>query len=158
MKSQVFYYALALLVGGSLLFPSCKGKKKLTSVTDTAQVSQQIEEEVTETKTTPVPVESNKPAVSTAVKLENYFESIANASSLGSANNSIKEAESMFNSGDAPVLIIFYAASGNAEYDEPTTINKYLNYLKDTKKSINRVEDYTLDNSGKIKELVLYRK
>ncbi len=156
MKIRLLYHVLILLTGVSLIFSSCKGKKKLTSVSDTAQVSQQIEEEVEEKDASEETY--YKPEASTAVTLENYFQSIANASSLASANNSIQEAQSMFNSGDAPVLIIFYAAGGKAEYDEPTTINKYLNYLKDTKKSINRVEDYTLDNSGKIKELVLYRK
>ncbi|XOV94774.1 MAG: nucleoid-structuring protein H-NS [Bacteroidota bacterium] len=155
MKIRLFYHFLILLVGGAIVFSSCKGKKKLTSVTDTAQVSQEIQKEV-DTKT--IPIETAKTEASTAVKLESYFSSIANAPSLTSANNSIQEAQAMFNSGDAPVLIIFYASGGKAEYDEPTTINKYLNYLKDTKKSINRVEDFTLDSSGKIKELVLFRK
>ncbi len=155
MKIRLLYQFLILLFGLSVIFSSCKSKKKLTSVSDTAQVSQQIEEEVEDNKEEET---YYKPEASTAVKLENYFNSIANAPTLTSANNSIREAESMFNSSDAPVLIIFYAAGGKAEYDEPTTINKYLNYLKDVKKSINRVEDYTLDSNGKIKELVLFRK
>lgn len=156
MKVRLLYQFLILFFGVSVIFSSCKSKKKLTSVSDTAQVSQQIEEEVEENKEKEETY--YKPEASTAVKLENYFNSIANAPSLTSANNSIREAESMFNSSDAPVLIIFYAAGGKAEYDEPTTINKYLNYLKDVKKSINRVEDYTLDSNGKITELVLFRK
>ncbi len=155
MKIRLLYQFLILLFGLSVIFSSCKSKKKLTSVSDTAQVSQQIEEEVEDNKEEET---YYKPEASTAVKLESYFNSIANAPTLTSANNSIREAESMFNSSDAPVLIIFYAAGGKAEYDEPTTINKYLNYLKDVKKSINRVEDYTLDSNGKIKELVLFRK
>lgn len=157
MKIRLLYQLMILLVGVSVFFSSCKSKKKLTSVTDTAQVSQELEEEA-EDNANAQEETYYKPEASTAVKLESYFNSIANAPSLTSANNSIREAESMFNSSDAPVLIIFYAAGGKAEYDEPTTINKYLHYLKDTKKSINRVEDYTLDSNGKIKELVLFRK
>ncbi len=152
---RLLYQLFIILFGMSLVFSSCKSKKKLTSVTDTAQVSQEIEEEVADTRDE---VSNNKPEASTAVKLESYFGAIANAPTLSSANSSIQEAQSMFSTSDAPVLIIFYAAGGKAEYDEPTTIVKYLNYLKDTKKSINRVEDFTLDSSGKIKELVLFRK
>lgn len=155
MKIRLLYQFVILLVGVSVFFSSCKSKKKLTSVTDTQQVSQELEAEAEDNAKEET---YYKPEASTAVKLESYFTSIANAPSLTSANNSIREAESMFNSSDAPVLIIFYAAGGKAEYDEPTTINKYLHYLKDTKKSINRVEDYTLDSDGKIKELVLFRK
>ena len=155
MKIRLLYQFVILLVGVSVFFSSCKSKKKLTSVTDTQQVSQELEAEAEDNAKEET---YYKPEASTAVKLESYFTSIANAPTLTSANNSIREAESMFNSSDAPVLIIFYAAGGKAEYDEPTTINKYLHYLKDTKKSINRVEDYTLDSDGKIKELVLFRK
>lgn len=156
MKMRLLYQLFIILFGMSLVFSSCKSKKKLTSVSDTAQVSQEIEEEVEETKE--ADESYYKPEATTAVKLESYFSAIANAPTLASANSSIQEAQSMFSTTDAPVLIIFYAAGGQAEYDEPTTIANYLNYLKDTKKSINRVEDYTLDSGGKIKELVLFRK
>jgi hypothetical protein len=64
----------------------------------------------------------------------------------------------LFSSPDAPVLVIFYAASGQEEFEEPTTISKYLNYVKDVKKSPNVVSEYVTDPQGRIKELVLVRK
>ena len=68
---------------------------------------------------------------------------------------SIEEALSMFSSPDAPLLIVFYEANGKASYDQPTTIEKYLNYLKDTGNASAQVEEIVKDSNGKIKEIVL---
>lgn len=157
MKISVVLQSFMIVLVVASVLSSCKNKKKLTSVSDTAQVSEELKNEMEDSKDEEEGSEY-KPEASIAVKLENYFDAIASASSLTSANSSIREASSMFSSSDAPVLIIFYAADGKEEYDEPTTISKYLNYLKDVKKSPNRVEDYTLDSNGKIKDLVLFKK
>ena len=44
------------------------------------------------------------------------------------------------------------------DYDRPTTINQYLEHLKDQKKNINRVHNIEYDTKGKIVELELIKK
>jgi len=53
------------------------------------------------------------------------------------------------------VLIIIAQSGGITDYDEPTTIQKYLNYLKDQKKKADTIENIVFDDAGKIKELEL---
>jgi len=89
------------------------------------------------------------------VKLDQYFEAIANSSNLASTNNSISEALALFASADAPVLIVISGSGDQKDYDRPTTIKNYLNYLKDQKKNINKIENLQFDNSGKITEVEL---
>ncbi len=97
------------------------------------------------------------PTLSGAPKLEQYFSAISNASNLTAANNSISEALSMFSSDQTPVLIVISEEGGEKDYDKPTTIKAYLNYLKDQKKNINRVSNLVMDDAGKIKELELVK-
>lgn len=141
---------LALVVG----FSACKNKKKVAEVSDPQEVKAQIEEELSDVEED---VDSPEPAAEPAksVKLEGYFSAIANAPSANSANGSISEALTMFGRPDAPVLIVIYRADGTTDYDEPTTIKKYLEYLKDTGNNKATVEEMILDDYGKIKELVL---
>jgi hypothetical protein len=89
--------------------------------------------------------------------LAGYFANIANASSVSQANMQIVEALKMFNSPEAPVLIIIAKSGSQVDYDRPTTIKNYLNYLKDTKNNINKVEKISYDSNGKIKELELIK-
>lgn len=89
--------------------------------------------------------------------LSGYFSSIASASSVSQANMLIADALKLFSSPDAPVLIIISKSDDIVDYDRPTTIKNYLNYLKDTKNNINQVEKIIYDNSGKIKELELIK-
>lgn len=91
------------------------------------------------------------------VKLEQYFNAIGGASSVASANNSINEALSLFSSGDAPVLIVISESGGQKDYDRPTTIKEYLNYLKDQKKSADKIGNLQFDSSGKITEVELVK-
>ncbi|HEU5292542.1 MAG TPA: nucleoid-structuring protein H-NS [Cyclobacteriaceae bacterium] len=90
-----------------------------------------------------------------ATRLNEYFQAIASSPNVTSANNSINEALSMFSSPEAPVLIVISEYDGKKDYDRPTTIGKYLNYLKDQKKNINAISDLKTDASGKITELEL---
>jgi hypothetical protein len=46
---------------------------------------------------------------------------------------------------------------GVKDYDRPTTIKAYLNYLKDVKKNINRVGKLQVNNSNKITEVELIK-
>lgn len=143
---------LAMVVG----FSSCKNKKKLTEMSDPVEVREEIAQEEMEEEEPEVVEERVVVKEPTKeAKLNNYFGAIATSSSTSAANASINEALSMFSNGDAPVLIVIYNEGGKPSYDEPTTIEKYLNYLKDTKNNKAKVEEVVYDTNGKIKELVL---
>ena len=90
-------------------------------------------------------------------KLNQYFSSIANASSESAANNTISEALNMFTSKEAPVLIIIYENTQEnvVDYDEPTTIDKYLHYLKIVDRKPDTIKDIKFNANGKISELIL---
>ena len=102
--------------------------------------------------------EEREHAQSTNVVLENNFRSIANAGSTSQANRVINETLGLFESNNVPVLIIISQAGGFNDYDRPTTIEKYLNYLKDQKISRNSVNDIKYNANGKISELELIKK
>jgi hypothetical protein len=94
-------------------------------------------------------------------KLENTFQGIADAGKSGNltqASELIKSTLPLFVSDDTPVLIIIAKDGSMIDYDKPTTILRYLNFLKDQKSSRNAVDSYLLDNNGKIKELDLIKK
>lgn len=86
------------------------------------------------------------------------FKSVANAATLTVANNRIDQALKLFASEDIPVLIIISQENGMKDYDRPTTIKKYLEYLKDVKEFDNGIENIVLDNNGKITEIELIKK
>jgi hypothetical protein len=90
-------------------------------------------------------------------KLEEYFNSISNSTNEASANSSINEALSLFASSDTPVLIVIHESGGQKDYDRPTTIRNYLNYLKDQKKQADKIGNLQFDNSGKITEVELVK-
>ena len=102
--------------------------------------------------------EEREHAQSTNVVLENNFRSIANAGSTSQANRVINETLGLFESNNVPVLIIISQAGGFNDYDRPTTIEKYLNYLKDQRISRNSVNDIKYNANGKISELELIKK
>ena len=86
------------------------------------------------------------------------FNSIANAGSVSQANRVINETLGMFESPNVPVLIIIKQNAGFNDYDRPTTIEKYLNYVKDQKKAAEKVFDIKYNANGKINELELIKK
>jgi hypothetical protein len=141
-----------------LLGISCKNKKKVSDLSDTQQVAQEISQEIETYEETDTDADKEStPEVSRtkSEQISKYFSAISNASSIPEANSNINEALSMFSSSEAVVLIAIYQGEGQVDYDEPTTIAKYLNYLKDQKKNPNRVQDIVFDQNGKVKELVL---
>lgn len=91
-------------------------------------------------------------------KLEQYFNAIGGASSVASANSSINEALALFSSGETPVLIVISESGGQKDYDRPTTIKDYLNYLKDQKKRADKIGNLQFDSSGKITEVELIKR
>ena len=134
-----------------LAMGACKSKKKVVEATPAPAP---VEEPAPTPTPTPQP-SAEEVAVS---KLENYFNAIANASNVQSANSTIQETQSMFSNQNTPVLIVIHEENGVKDYDEPTTINHYLNYLKDTKKNLNFISDIRMDGSGKVSELELRRR
>ena len=103
--------------------------------------------------------ERNKQEAQAAnVTLERNFSSIARAGSVSQANRTINETLGMFESPNVPVLIIISQNVGFNDYDRPTTIEKYLNYLKDQKISPNKVHEIKYNANGKINELELIKK
>ena len=94
-------------------------------------------------------------------QLENSFNSIVRSSQngdLSGADNTIQKTLQLFSSGDAPVLIIISREGSIVDYDKPTTIQRYLNLLKDTKANRNNIDAIMTDATGKIKGLDLIKK
>ena len=91
-------------------------------------------------------------------KIDDYLESVVNNKSLEMANTRINETLKFFTSPDVPVLIIIYQEADIKDYDKPTTIKKYLEYLKDQQKNPNKVNDVKYNDNGKITELELLKK
>ena len=92
------------------------------------------------------------------IVLGRNFNTIANASSVSQANRVINETLGMFESPNVPVLIIIKQNAGFNDYDRPTTIEKYLNYVKDQKKAAEKVYEIKYNANGKINELELIKK
>jgi hypothetical protein len=101
----------------------------------------------------------NLPPVKT--RIENAFESIASASKAGNmsdAESTIKNTLQYFSSDDVPVLIIISREGSEVDYDKPTTIRRYLEFVKDQKASRNLIDAIQMDSNGKIKALDLIKK
>jgi len=157
---------LLLLVGAS-----CKSKKATMAVTDPASEKAKMEQESAmrkqqeaeaarkqELEAEARAAEAKRKETEPYRKLDNYFSAISNSNSLASANSSISEALTLFASKDTPVLVVISEENGLKDYDRPTTIGEYLNYLKDQKKSINKINQLQFDNAGKITEVELVTK
>lgn len=156
MKQSMFAFSLkktlflALFV--MLAMGACKSKKKAVQPAPSpAPVEQPVQQ-------APPPPPARSAEEIAAEKLENYFNAVAAASSVNSANQSIQETLAMFSNQETPVLIVIHEENGVKDYDEPSTIKKYLEYLKDTKKNLNYISDIRMDASGKVSELELRRK
>ena len=103
-------------------------------------------------------IQEQEQSQSTNATLERNFSSIAHAGSISQANRTINETLGMFESANVPVLIIIKQNAGFNDYDRPTTIEKYLNYVKDQKKATEKVFEIKYNNNGKINELELIKK
>lgn len=90
--------------------------------------------------------------------IDNQLSAVANAATVDAANNSIQSALQYFATPDVPLLIIISKADGFNDYDRPTTILKFLNYLKDKKQYQYLVESVERDAMGKITEIELIKK
>lgn len=100
--------------------------------------------------------EKKKVILKTDEQLDLYLQQIASAPTAAEANSIIDKVYDMFSSKTADVLIIISkSASGTPDYDKPTNIQTYLNYVKDQKLYSKKVENLDLDGNGKIKLLEL---
>jgi hypothetical protein len=84
--------------------------------------------------------------------------SVAASPDFATANDRISQTLQLFATPDVPVLVIISQAGGFNDYDRPTTIRKYLDYLKDQKTFNNRIEQVKYDSNGKITELELIKR
>lgn len=163
-SSRLAMLAIVLL----LLAAGCKSKKKAMEAAaaekarmeqEAALRKQQEEDERKRKEAEAAAANANKQAESSTnakyAVLGKYFDAIATSSNVTAANNSISEALTMFSTPDTPVLIIISGSGDQKDYDRPTTIQAYLNYLKDQKKNANKVEALKFDASGKITEVEL---
>lgn len=156
MKHSMFAFSLRktlfLALFAMLAMGACKSKKKAVQPAPTPAPQEQVVQQAP----AQAPVRSAEEVA--AEKLENYFNAVAAAGNPNSANQSIQETLAMFSNQETPVLIVIHEENGIKDYDEPTTIKKYLDYLKDVKKNLNYISDIRMDASGKVSELELRRK
>ena len=87
--------------------------------------------------------------------IDNQLGNIAGARTVDEANMMINTALTAYATPDIPVLIIISQSGGFNDYDRPTTISKFLNYLKDKKQYKYKVESVKRDSLGKITEMEL---
>ncbi|BDC98357.1 hypothetical protein [Persicobacter psychrovividus] len=93
----------------------------------------------------------------TKVRLNEYMRNIGSASSPAKADQEIEKALSLFSNPNVDVLIIIGVFDGEKDFDKPTTIGQYLEYLKLQKKAPYSIENIETDASGKIRLLELQK-
>lgn len=87
--------------------------------------------------------------------INDSFIEVAQAADTETANMKIANALKLYASEDVSVLIIIHQEGDVVDYDKPTTIIDYLNYVKDQKKYDNKIANVKMDEYGQITELEL---
>jgi len=88
-----------------------------------------------------------------------HFVNIAQATNAMEANLRIQQALTYYASPEVPVLLIINIyGDSQKDYDKPTTILHYLNYLKDVKAYNRQIEGVKFDVNHKIIEIELIKK
>ena len=90
--------------------------------------------------------------------IDDSFIEVAHAADTETANMKISNALKLYASEDVPVLIIIHQEGDIVDYDKPTTILDYLNFVKDQKKYDNKIAKVKMDDYGQITELELIKK
>ena len=165
LRFVILAFVAAALLGGT----GCKSKKKAAEAARAAEEKARIEREMEEKRLAEeeaarrraeeerLAVERERAAAaenSPERRLARYFDAIASGRSSAAT---MQEAMSMFASPETPVLIVISEVNGQKDYDRPTNIREYLNYLKDTGNNVNRVFEVKYDSAGKITELELIK-
>jgi hypothetical protein len=164
---------LAIFISAVSVNTGCKSKKKAMEAQAAADEKARLEAEALEKKKREEEEARKKKEAEAAAerarleaeakkstpytKLQEYFNAIGSASSIAAANSSINEALTLFASPETPVLIVISESGGQKDYDRPTTIKDYLNYLKDQKKQADKLGNLQFDSSGKITEVELVK-
>ena len=153
MRMKLLNLSVVLIICGFVAINGCKSKKKVTASTEKPPTEEvkEVPPPVVEEK----PVEKKPAELTLEAQLDKNFQAIADASSVDYANRIINETQKFFASPDAPVFIVFYRENGVKDYDKPTTIVNYLNYLKDQKKNPNKIDKLIFNDQGKIEEIEL---
>ncbi len=112
-----------------------------------AQAKQIVQQDITETEVT-----------NTKDILYGFFNDLVSNKNYQDSEVYINQALKMFANESVPVLIIISQAGGMVDYDEPTTIRKYLEYLDDTKNNSNLINSIKVNEEGLITELELIKK
>ncbi len=157
MKQSLFSLSVrkSLLLAVLIIMAMGAGKSKKKVVE--AVPAPVVKEEVAAPAPAPAPVAKSAEEVAVE-RLETQFNAIASSANSTTANQTIQEVLGMFANQEVPVFIVIHEEAGVKDYDEPTTIKKYAEYLKDTKKNLNYISDIRLGAGGKVTELELRRK
>jgi len=123
-----------------------------------AQVEQQLAREENNLPLASEPETKTDEELTMEAKIAQLFDQVAQARSVGQANTLIDQGLRLFTTPNAPVLIIINKSGDIKDYDEPTTIQNYLNYLKDQKESPNAIFNMVQDSNGLIQELELIKR
>jgi hypothetical protein len=165
LKSIFRLSALCLILSAGLF--ACKSSKKMADASKDADTTEEQQEKPDDTTLDLESPRDSETAKNNKVseeelanRLNNYFNAIAKSSdNTAQANSNINEAKSMFASPDVPVLIIINESTdGMKDYDQPTNILDYMNYLKDTGKNLNNIYKVKTNDRGRITEVELIRK
>lgn len=128
-----------------------KNTAKKYSNSETQRLIQKLEEKI----------KNMKAAAKADETIDFQFDNIVSLATKGDingANAEIQKILSQFESAQTPVLIIVAIEGTIIDYDKPTTIEAYLNYLKDQKINRNTVKEVEKNALGKIKLLTLIKK
>ncbi len=168
IKTSPKLILLATVVVFLAVGSGCKSKKKAMEVTDTSAADRAKLEQEAALRKQQEEVERRRREAEEQAKrdaeaktrepynrLQQYFSAISNAGSVSAANSSINEALALFATADTPVLIVISESAGQKDYDRPTNIKDYLNYLKDQKKQADKIGNLQFDSAGKITEVEL---
>jgi hypothetical protein len=122
------------------------------------QLIKDAENKIEKQKQEIIEKERKEKEVKPKATLHTYFDEIINTTNRSSVDGMIGDAIKLCESEDTPVLIIIAEENGEPDYDEPTTIKKYLQYLKDQKVSRNEIKKLEFNEVGKVKLVELKRK
>ena len=174
LRTYARLFVLAFFIASVSVGTGCKSKKKAMEAEAAAKEKARLEQEAAARKEQEEAERKRKEAEAAAAaerarldaeakkstpytKLQQYFTAIGSANSVAAANSSINEALTLFASPETPVLIVISESGGQKDYDRPTTIKDYLNYLKDQKKQGDKLGNLQFDSSGKITEVELVK-
>lgn len=152
MQRLIPVIALALLA-----LSACKNQKHLSKSMPEAEPMPVVQPVVTPAPATAPPAAVATVPKSTNVLVEEYLHEVATAPTKLAAGRSEAELLSLFDSRSTPVLIVIYQEGDFKDYDEPTTIGAYLEYLRLQNKQPAAVQNIVKNPAGKIIELELYQ-